>query len=237
MLIFIYAEFCYSVAIMSQLELLKRYGLFAVALLINSAGIALLTVSGLGTSQISSLPYALSFITPLSLGSATLAVNVVFVLAQVPLLGKEFGARGWLQLPVTAVFGVFIDVLMILARPFAPDAYALKLVFSVAGCLTLALGVSLEIVCAVTVLPGEGIVRAISRKTGAEFGRIKLIFDLALVASAIVLTLACLGWVAGVREGMVLAALCVGPITRLILPGLERALGPWFTRARAIARG
>lgn len=215
---------------MTPIELTKRYAVFVGALFANALGIALLTDSGLGTSQVSSLPYVASFILPLSLGGMTMIVNAVFVAVQIPVLGKGFRPREFLQLPATAVFSVFIDLAMALCRGLAPAFYAGRLAMCVAGCVVLAFGVSLEIVCNVTVLPGEGIVRAIARRTGADFGIVKTIFDVTLVASAVALSFACLGKLVGVREGTVMAALCIGSLTRFFRARLL-VLHRWFTKA------
>lgn len=56
-----------------------RYLFFTLGLLINSFGIAFITKSSLGTSQISSLPYVLSLRFPLSFGGFTLLMNTVFI--------------------------------------------------------------------------------------------------------------------------------------------------------------
>lgn len=215
---------------MTPKELTKRYVVFVGALFANALGIALLTDSGLGTSQVSSLPYVASFILPLSLGGMTMIVNAVFVAVQIPVLGKDFRPREFLQLPATAVFSVFIDLAMALCRGLAPAFYAGQLAMCAVGCVVLAFGVSLEIVCNVTVLPGEGIVRAIAQRTGVDFGIVKTIFDVTLVAAAVALSFACLGKLVGVREGTVMAALCIGTLTRFFRARLL-VLHRWFTKA------
>ena len=53
-------------------------------------GIALVTNSNLGTTPITSLPYALGAIFALSLGTATFLLNLLFVALQKVLLRKEF---------------------------------------------------------------------------------------------------------------------------------------------------
>ena len=213
---------------MSSTELFKRYLVFIGALLVNSAGIVFLTDSGLGTSQISSLPYVASFILPLTLGSATFIINTLFVLIQIPILGKEFRKRYLLQIPVTLLFSVFIDILMFLCRNLAPGAYAGKLALCLIGCVVLAFGVCLEVVCDVTVLPGEGIVSAISRRTGWDFGVIKTVFDLSLVLTSIVISWIFLRKIAGIREGTVIAALIVGSLVRFFRSKMFH-LVHWFT--------
>ena len=61
--------------------LIKRYFFFILGLIINSFGVAFITKSALGTSQISSIPYVLSLkFTNLSFGQTTFIFNMLFIL-------------------------------------------------------------------------------------------------------------------------------------------------------------
>ena len=63
--------------------LAKRYFFFILGLIINSFGVAFITKSALGTSQISSIPYVLSLkFTNLSFGQTTFIFNMLFILIQ-----------------------------------------------------------------------------------------------------------------------------------------------------------
>ena len=48
------------------MDKLKRYIIFLIGLFINSLGVSLITKAALGTSPISSIPYVLSLIFPIS---------------------------------------------------------------------------------------------------------------------------------------------------------------------------
>jgi uncharacterized membrane protein YczE len=210
-------------------EFLKRGATCAVGILASAAGIAFLTKSGLGTSQISSLPYVASFIFPVTLGTATFVMNVAFVLAQFVFLRGSFEKRELMQIPLTFVFSVFIDLMMAVFHSLNPEFYALRLAFCLVGSAALALGISLQIVSNLAILPGDGIVRLISARTKMNFGTVKISFDLALVASALILSFAFLSRIVGLREGTLIAALLVGTIARLILLRLE-PLGSWLAK-------
>ena len=86
-----------------------------------------------------------------------------------------------------------------------------------AGCAALGLGVALEVVPDVLILPGEGLVRAISRRKSWDFGLVKTCFDLSLVLAAILLSVFSLGHVEGIREGTVAAAFLVGGISKFFI--------------------
>ena len=91
---------------------LSRYGWFTAGVLLNAFGVALITKAALGTSPISSLPYVLSLRFPVTLGQFTFLMNMLFILAQVLLLRKDFRPVQLLQVAVNVVFSLFIDVSM-----------------------------------------------------------------------------------------------------------------------------
>src|SRR3954453_13206375 len=71
-------------------HIVKGYGQLLISLLIMGAGISLVTLANLGTTAISSLPYVLSFVFPLSFGAFTALMNITFVFIQILIMKKEF---------------------------------------------------------------------------------------------------------------------------------------------------
>lgn len=68
-----------------------RYFYFLLGLFINSFGIAFITKSALGTSQISSVPYVFSlYFTHISFGMMTFIFNMIFIIIQIIILKKIF---------------------------------------------------------------------------------------------------------------------------------------------------
>ena len=130
------------------------------------------------------------------------------------ILKKDFKQREWLQLPISVLFGVFIDFSMILLSWVNPDSYALQLVVLVVGCAILGLGVSMEVIANVVMLSGEAFVQAISLKKKKEFGMVKIFFDSSLMVAAVIVSLLLYGEVMGVREGTIVAAVIVGMFAR-----------------------
>ncbi len=212
---------------MTNKEKLKRCGAFGIALFVCALGIGLITNANLGTSPITSLPYVGSHILGLSLGTLTFALNVLLLVWQKILLGREFRATHLFQLPAVFLFSVFIDVGMALTAGLASESYLSQMLMCVAGCAVLGLGISVEIVSNVTVLPGEGIVIAIAYRFKKIFGRIKVLFDVSLVALSVALSFAFLSGLVGIREGTVISALLVGNFVRLTSPAV-RKLDGWF---------
>ena len=198
------------------MEKLKRYLIFLVGLFVNSLGVSLITKANLGTSPISSIPYVLSLNFPFTLGNFTIFFSIFLIVLQLIILRKNFKLEHILQIPVSIIFGYFIDLTMILFFWVNPEAYIMKIVYLLMGCLILGVGVYMEVLADVVMLPGESFVRAIVLTWKTNFGTTKICFDVSMSVIAVVLSFVFAGRLAGVREGTVIAALLVGFIARLI---------------------
>ena len=198
------------------METLKRYLIFLVGLFVNSLGVSLVTKANLGTSPISSIPYVLSLNFPFTLGNFTIFFSIFLIVLQLIILRKNFKLEHILQIPVSIIFGYFIDLTMILFSWVNPEAYIMKIVYLLIGCLILGVGVYMEVLADVVMLPGESFVRAIVLTWKTNFGTTKICFDVSMSVIAAVLSFVFAGKLAGVREGTVIAALLVGFIARLI---------------------
>ena len=195
---------------------LQRYFWFVIGIIINSFGVALITKAGLGTSPISSVSYVLSLQFPFTLGQFTFIVNMFFILAQFILLKKDFEPIQFLQIVVNVVFSACIDISMNLLSWLIVNNFMVGLFALLIGCGVLALGISIEVAPDVLVVPGEGIVRAISIVLNKRFGTIKIIFDVTLVSIATILSFLFFGKLSGLGLGTIISAIIVGYIVNLL---------------------
>lgn len=197
------------------MEKLKRYTVFLIGLFINSLGVSLITKSSLGTSPISSIPYVLSLNFPFTLGQFTIAFSLLLIVLQLIILRRNFKAEHLLQIPISILFGYFIDLTMVMLFFVNPQTYIASLAYLLIGCVILGFGVYTEVLANVAMLPGESFVRAVSSTWKTEFGSTKVAFDVSLTVIAVVLSLLFAHRLDGVREGTIIAALLVGFIARL----------------------
>lgn len=173
-------------------------------------GVALSVAADLGTSPISSLPFVLSVVTPLSMGAITFIMNMVFVLLQILILKKDFKKWYVLQIPGLFLFSAFIDLNNYLLSGAFPDAYWQQFLIMLAGCVVLAFGIFLLIKADFVMMPGDFLVRIISKVTKKNFGHVKIGFDCIIVAAAAIVSFASLQCIVGIREGSLVAAVLVG---------------------------
>lgn len=195
---------------MTPTLLFKRCILLVAGLVIMAFGVAFSIQAGLGTSPISSLPYVLSLFTPLTVGTATIALHVTLILLQILVLGRRYDPIQLLQLPVALVFGVLTDFSVWVLQSLTPSSYPMQWLFCMAGILLVGVGVSFEVTADVVTLAGEGMVLALCKAFSLKFANTKVGFDVTLVVLSTILSAVFLGQLAGVREGTVAAAILVG---------------------------
>lgn len=196
---------------------IERLVWFSAGILINSFGIVLITKGALGTSQISSIPYVLSLQLPsISFGMFSFIMNMVYIVLQALLLRRQFKPIQLLQIVVNVVFSASIDVFMAMLSFYAPQQLFTRVLSAVAGCIVLAFGISVEVAPDLIMVPGEGIVAAISKVSGRRFGSVKVVFDVTLILIAALLSWLFFGNIVGVGIGTLLSAVSVGQFVNLI---------------------
>lgn len=180
--------------------IVRRYTIFAASLFIMSIGVALTLRSDLGSSAISLIPYVWSlakgihieifgliFTVPAwTIGQYIICMNTILILLQIVLLRREFKKIQLLQMVTGFLFGIFIDLAMLLTSWCVWDnsalGYILRIIQLFAACAILGFGIACEVRCNALLLPGEGFCVALSKITGFDFGKAKIYNDISLVA-------------------------------------------------------
>ena len=193
----------------------KRYLFFLIGILINAFGVALITKAALGTSPISSVPYVLSLRFAPTLGAFTFVMNLLFIILQPVLLRRDYQPIQLLQIVVNIVFSWFIDVSMNLLGWLEPQNIAVELIVLLLGCAVLGFGISVEVAPDVLLVPGEGLVGALTAASGRRFGSVKVAFDVTLVLISLALSLFFFHRLNGLGLGTVISALLVGRFVNL----------------------
>lgn len=204
-----------------SMSLKERYLIFLIGVIIQSSGIALITRSTLGSPPISSAPFVGTLLTHFTLGELTFLFNVLMLIGQIALLRRRFKRIQILQLPITFIFAAGLDLFMQLFAWTLSDHYLVNLAVLAAGEVMLSAGVALQVIANVLMLPGEGIVYAISVTFKRDFAKVKTCFDCSVVGTAIFLSLYFLHSLVGVREGTLVAALLTGIIAKFLIAHLS----------------
>lgn len=211
-----------------MLAKIKSLVVLFMGISLMSIGIALAKLAQLGTSPISSIPNVMSYIMALSIGNLTIIFMILMIVLQMILL-REVNLSIMLQIVPAVIFGWLIDVFVVgftrLGLPAFMDHYFEQLVFTLIGMLVLSFGVFLEVNSRSILMPGEGLVVALTLRTKQPFGKLKMFTDLTMVAVALIISLLYFQGLVGIREGTLITALLTGRLVALYEP-----LIPWVDR-------
>ncbi len=196
----------------------KRIVVYLIGLFIMALGVSVSKASDLGVSPVNSIPSVMNEICGIDMGICTTVIFIGFIFIQFLILRKDFKAIYLLQIFCSAIFGFFVSISNQIANNILPVCgnYGMRLVYIAISIILVALGILLYLEANILSLPGEGVMQAISDKTGIVLSSSKMIFDWTVVIIAAILSLIFIGKLAGVREGTVIAAFGVGICLKML---------------------
>ncbi len=210
---------------MSSKELFRRYVVFTLSVFVIAFGLSGVVRSDLGVSPITSTPYVFSVNTPPTIGTYLFLLCLLFILVQMALLGRKGISQSrfdlLIQVPISFLFGLCTDLTMWILSDLHPESYPLRMVTLVVGCVVLAVGIALEVKAGAAMMGAECTVQIIAKRFKAEFGTVKMIFDISLVGVAIASSLLFTSTIVGVREGTIITAIITGPLVKFMMPRLK----------------
>lgn len=193
-----------------------------IRLLVYLIGIAMLALGGvlainsqLGVSPVNLIQQSFSHSMGISLGVAAFLSFVIYVIAQVIMLGKEFKPIQTLQILFAVMFGQFIGFFnSVIQFENISIFYRIMLIFI--SIVVIAVGIFLTVTPKLVPMAPDGIAGAIAIKMKADFGKGKIVFDIIIVlTSTIILFLSNSGF-SDIGIGTVLSALLVGRVVLFI---------------------
>lgn len=188
------------------------FGLFLITL-----GVAFSIKSNLGSAPVSSIPYAINLIWLIEIGIATFLFHAFLVVIEVLLLRRNFRPKHFLQVFVGVLFGAFTSFSVSLMYFVPPADYFITSLLMIAlSIFFIALGLFFYVPTNIVPLSVEGVTQSIAIVTNRPFSRIKVYFDITVVASALILSYLFLGNFGSVGLGTILGALFVGTTVKYI---------------------
>lgn len=187
----------------------KRVIIYLLGIVMVSLGIILCKKSNLGISPISSIPFVLEEIVPVSFGTLTIFFHLVNIFLQLLLIHKIGDMQILLQIPVAMLFGQVIDFFQKYIN-FNNEFMINQVIALIFSVFFTALGMVCMISMDMVQNPPDGLVKVISQKTDKELGKIKIIYDIACILLSIAIGLIFLGKVRGMGIATVVSALFVG---------------------------
>ena len=217
-------------------QLLKRLIAYALGLFIMAVGVSISKISNLGVSPVNSIPSVLSEILEVDMGICTTGVFLGFIMIQFMIMRKEFKPINLLQVFCSFLFGFFVSITNKVSAIFLPqcESYIFQLLYVCVSVLLVAVGILLYLEASILSLPGEGVMQAISHKTGIPLSTAKLIFDWTVVLIAVGISLICTKSLMGVREGTIIAAFGVGICLKLLAGYLKMPLRRFLSNVEEV---
>lgn len=182
---------------------------YLLGLLILAMGLILNTKAGLGVSPIISVPYCVSIILSLNFGDMTFIMYALLVAAQFAVKGKNRSWADLLQLILSIVFTRFLNLFSALI-PQAPDKLSIQIPVLLAAIVLTGVGAAMSVNARLVPNPGDGIVAAISDRSGKDLGFVKNCVDLCCIIISIIIGLIVKGRLVGIGIGTVICVVGVG---------------------------
>lgn len=162
----------------------KRLIIYFSGMVSVSLGIVLCAQCGLGISPISSIPFVIKEITPLTFGSLTMLFHLVNISLQMILMKKISDIKVLLQIPVAFMFGWLIDLI----KSFLvidQGNFFMKVIALVLSIFFTAFGMVLMVNMNLVQNPPDGFVKVSAEVFEKEFGNVKIIYDICCVLISI----------------------------------------------------
>ena len=195
---------------------ISHYGLFLIGLFIAALGVAFSTKAGLGTSPVSSVPYAVSIVNhALTFGWWLNLMSLIQICVQVLLLRRKCKpVEIIIQTILAFAYGYMTDFCCKLLSWVRPASYLEQFAWMLVGCVVVAFGIWVQYKGGVAMLPGEAMNRAIGVTIGKRYEDVKIFFDVLYIILAAIICLVFIGKLEGVREGSIIAAVLIGFIIK-----------------------
>lgn len=193
-----------------------RVVIYCLGLLLLAFGVAVSVNSNLGVSPVNSLPYVISLILQVPMGSCITVVFCIYILLQFLLLGRNFNPVNLLQIAFSTLFGYFVNFAKAQIGGWALLGYPGQLAMLAMSIVLIAAGILLYMEAQLVPMPMEGLSMAIAGKLGKSFPSVKTAVDCIVVGAGVALSFVFLGRLAGIREGTVITAMITGKIISLM---------------------
>lgn len=194
-----------------------RWAIYAAGMVILALGLTLNTKAGLGVSPMLAVPYGISEIFSMNFGDAAFFMYCVYIAGQFALRGRKSRWFDLLQLPVSLLFSRVLNVFgaAITYNAAVSPLWSKLAVLALAHVFT-AIGVSLSVNMRLIPNPGDGIVQALSDRTGLELGLCKNLTDGTCFLLAVSMCMLTIRRVIGIGIGTVLSMVVVGRVLAVV---------------------
>ena len=203
-----------------QKNVIARIFFYILGICTLALGLTLSTKTKLGASAIIAVAFSISEISGIQLGDATFILYCFFIAVEI-VLHLLPGRRApsdkrkaliidVLQLPFSVFFTRLLNVYA--AWIPVPEQLPVRIAVLVLAIVLIGVGAALTLDMRLVASPGDGIVQAISDRSGLELGLTKNIVDVCCVVFTCLLTLVCVRHIIGIGIGTLAGMLGTGRV-------------------------
>ena len=207
---------------MRERGMVKRISFYLIGTVIMAFGVSMAVRADIGVAPGSTISYATSKLTPLTIGQCSSLFYIFCMLLQL-LITRKPSLKILFQFPMAYIFGLLIDTFYnLLNIPLPGMLY--RLLFLLAALFIFSLGIRIMVGADVLLSPADGLAYSLGNLFGWPMSKGKLAFDIIITAVTAILTYLTTGdlfLVVGI--GTVICAIGTGPII-----GLFTKLFPFF---------
>ena len=206
----------------------KRLSIYIIGLFLLALGATFSILAGIGVSPVTSLPYALALITPLSVGVTTVLANFIFIILQAILLKEIRWKNFFIQLIIAFLFGSFMDLTIWLTKGL-PDANSIVLiiVYIALSLVIVAFGLLLYFTANLPTMPYDSLTHVIANTWKMKFSKAKITSDMLNVIISLIICLLFIQSFGAIGIGTFVAAYGIGKIVGILLHKLQPSLKQW----------
>lgn len=157
-----------------------------IGLFLSSLGVSFSIKAGLGATPVGVCPAVFSPHFKISTGTGMAILLSLFFLAQIVILKKEFKPSYFMQLVVTIIYALFVDLTANIVAIFPDGIFWTQILYCGLGIVTLGLGVFTMLKANFLMLPQDALVKVISMRYNKEYGKVKIVFDSLLTVIAVI---------------------------------------------------
>lgn len=217
---------------------MKQDNFFYQKLLVYLLGIFVLSIgsnlflnAALGVAPSCAIALTLTDLFPGSYAFFNFIINACLLLLESIIL-SAFGKTQMVQLGITFVYSLCIQVLAPVFAFLQPQDFFQQILLALLACIIMGMGITLTLLSSFAVMPMEGFVGALAFRLHKEFGHVRVFIDCFMTLLAILVSLLFLHNLQSVGIGTIMSAFLTGTIvlfcTRMWKKQLDIVLG--FTK-------
>lgn len=208
-----------------------RLALYLAGAVLLGFGVVLCVKCEWGVSPINSIPYVGTYLVPLSLGTLSIFFYLVNIVVELILSERERYLEIILQLPVSLIFGLIIDMWDILLP--SAETIVMRAVCLCGSLFFTALGILLVSTAHLVPDPPTGAVQTISRAAKKNMGSVKIAYDCSCVGVSLLISLLGAHRVIGFGFATIASAVFVGRVLSFLQSTVGERLKRWFPEPEA----